>query len=153
MEYTTNYQLPTWVETDRIQMDDFNDMTEKIDTALGEQSQELEALTAAVTGKGNCEIWTTTYTGNGKYGSDNPTQLVLPAKPVLLVIHTAGMYAISVLSTGNLSSVMSNGAVWGSNISWSENSKTLSYWSSHPDYQMNRSGQTYAAVALITKNI
>ena len=27
MNYTTNYHLPQWVETDRILMDDFNDMT------------------------------------------------------------------------------------------------------------------------------
>ena len=34
MDYTQNYQLPTWVETDRILRTDFNDMTDKLDAAL-----------------------------------------------------------------------------------------------------------------------
>ena len=34
MTYTQHYQLPQWVETDRILMEDFNDMTEKIDAAI-----------------------------------------------------------------------------------------------------------------------
>jgi len=35
MTKTTNYQLPKWEKTDRIQMKDFNDMTAKLDAALG----------------------------------------------------------------------------------------------------------------------
>ena len=34
MTKTTNYQLPKWEKTDRIQMKDFNDMTATLDTAL-----------------------------------------------------------------------------------------------------------------------
>ena len=34
MNYTANYQLPQWVETDRIMMDDFNEMACKIDSGL-----------------------------------------------------------------------------------------------------------------------
>ena len=34
MTKTTNYQLPKWEKTDRIQMKDFNDMTAKLDAAL-----------------------------------------------------------------------------------------------------------------------
>ena len=35
MTKTTNYQLPKWEKTDRIQMSDFNDMTATLDAALG----------------------------------------------------------------------------------------------------------------------
>ena len=35
MTKTTNYQLPKWEKTDRIQMKDFNDMTATLDAALG----------------------------------------------------------------------------------------------------------------------
>ena len=35
MTKTTNYQLPKWEKTDRIQMKDFNDMTAALDAALG----------------------------------------------------------------------------------------------------------------------
>ena len=34
MTKTTNYQLPKWEKTDRIQMKDFNDMTAALDAAL-----------------------------------------------------------------------------------------------------------------------
>lgn len=35
MDYTQNLHLPQWEETDRIQMDDFNDAMERIDAAIG----------------------------------------------------------------------------------------------------------------------
>ena len=34
MNYTTNYHLPQWVETDRIQMEDFNDAMSGIDGGI-----------------------------------------------------------------------------------------------------------------------
>ena len=40
MNYTQHYQLPQWVETDRIMMDDFNDMTAKLDSGLAELSEQ-----------------------------------------------------------------------------------------------------------------
>ena len=47
MNYTQNYQLPQWVETDRILMDDFNDMTSAIDAALKTNADGLAAEEAA----------------------------------------------------------------------------------------------------------
>ena len=35
MNYTENYHLPQWVETDRVQMEDFNAAMVKIDQTLG----------------------------------------------------------------------------------------------------------------------
>ena len=49
MTKTTNYQLPKWEKTDRIQMKDFNDMTATLDAALAAK----------------CGIVTGTYTGDG----------------------------------------------------------------------------------------
>ena len=34
LNYTENYQLPQWVESDRVLMDDFNDAMDKTDAAL-----------------------------------------------------------------------------------------------------------------------
>ena len=34
MNYTSNYQLPQWVESDRVLMNDFNDANSKLDAAL-----------------------------------------------------------------------------------------------------------------------
>ena len=49
MNYTQNHQLPQWERSDRIMMEDFNDMTEKIEAGLA----------------GKAEVVTGTYTGNG----------------------------------------------------------------------------------------
>ena len=47
MNHTTNYQLPKWEKTDRIQMKDFNDMTATLDTALKANADAIAAETAA----------------------------------------------------------------------------------------------------------
>ena len=48
MTKTTNYQLPKWEKTDRIQMKDFNDMTATLDAprrgAGGEKPCRLRCL-------------------------------------------------------------------------------------------------------------
>ena len=86
MTKTTNYQLPKWEKTDRIQMKDFNDMTATLDTALKANADAAAAASAAVALCGNCKIETSTYTGNGKYGSANPTTLTFPKKPTAVIL-------------------------------------------------------------------
>ena len=55
MTKTTNYQLPKWEKTDRIQMKDFNDMTAALDAALAAKSHVITG-TYTGTGKDNREI-------------------------------------------------------------------------------------------------
>ena len=51
MNYTQHYQLPQWVETDRIMMDDFNDLTQKIDSGLsGLAGSKAELVTGTYHG-------------------------------------------------------------------------------------------------------
>ena len=50
MTYTTNYQLPQWVKSDRILMDDFNDANSKIDAAL---TMKCEAVAGTYNGSDN----------------------------------------------------------------------------------------------------
>ena len=47
MTKTSNYQLPKWEKTDRIQMKDFNDMTATLDAALKANADAIAAETAA----------------------------------------------------------------------------------------------------------
>ena len=86
MTKTTNYQLPKWEKTDRIQMKDFNDMTATLDAALKANADTAAAASAAVALCGNCKIETSTYTGNGKYGSANPTTLTFPKRPTAVIL-------------------------------------------------------------------
>ena len=48
MEYTVNYQLPTWVKEDRIRMEDFNDMTDKLDAAIAAVNQRIDQVNPVV---------------------------------------------------------------------------------------------------------
>ena len=68
MNHTTNYQLPKWEKTDRIQMKDFNDMTAALDAALAAKSR----------------IITGTYTGTGK---DN-REIALGTRPKAVLVCT-----------------------------------------------------------------
>ena len=47
MTKTTNYRLPEWEKTDRIQMKDFNDMTATLDAALKANADAIAAETTA----------------------------------------------------------------------------------------------------------
>ena len=44
MNYTSNYQLPQWVESDRVLMADFNSLNSKLDTALLDLEQRKSEL-------------------------------------------------------------------------------------------------------------
>lgn len=48
MNHTTNLHLPQWEETDRIQMDDFNDAFDKIDTAVGNAARLVKLKEVAL---------------------------------------------------------------------------------------------------------
>ena len=82
MEYTTNYHLPQWVETDRIMMGDFNDAMASIEEGLNSNAQAAEAAQAAA----ETQCKTGTYTGNGKTMAEggNLIQTGFPPKFVIV---------------------------------------------------------------------
>ena len=114
MQKTTNYGLPQWVADDQIRMDDFNDLTQKLDTALkshdtslgqkaaasaltGEQTarqnadaalqKSVTALTKNLGAAGhNCRIAWGSYTGTGQTGSAHPNTLNFDFYPVLVLV-------------------------------------------------------------------
>ena len=43
MDYTTNYHLPQWVESDRIMMEDFNEAMAAIEKGLTDGKNDLKA--------------------------------------------------------------------------------------------------------------
>ena len=103
MNYTQNYQLPQWVESDRILMDDFNDSYQKLETALSGKAdsadltslnQTVSALSGAVDDhtdaleeKGNCRVMRAYYVGTGTHGESLPLSLYFsPDKPHLVLV-------------------------------------------------------------------
>ena len=93
MIHTTNYQLPKWEKTDRIQMKDFNDMTATLDAALkanadtaAANTQTLAAQAQAIAKLGNCKVVAGSYTGDGTYGADHAITLNFSHKPMLVFV-------------------------------------------------------------------
>ena len=139
MNYTTNYQLPVWAETDRILRTDFNDAFGTIDTAMG--------------GFGNCQIVYGTYTGTGQYSGSSSNTLTFNGQPLLvLVAHFYGegntfmvrdadrtyMYSKTVLQA-NMDRII---------LDW-ETPNAVSWWSYDAQQQLNIQGDPYYYVALI----
>ena len=149
MNYTTNYQLPQWVKEDRIMMEDFNDMAARVDEALGEVSGDVAAQTAAIAAKGNCQIYTGSYVGTGKYGSSNRNSFTFPGKPLIIFVGDCSSDGNFLLGIRGATQTYAQGS--GPNligITWGENSIS---WYNHQYAagQLNSSGVTYMVTALI----
>ena len=150
MNYTQNYHLPQWVETDRILMDDFNDAYSAIDAALKTNADGLSAETAAresaVAAKGNCRMFLTTYTGTGAYGQSSPCSVTFPWKPEMVSVFAPNGNLMEILY-GSESAIMRTsymGAILS--VTWTGN--TVKWHGNHPDEQLNGSGLVFTVIAL-----
>ena len=149
MEKTTNYQLPKWEKSDFIKMDDFNDMTQKLDAALKANADaaatkaEAETVTAIAQTIANgklCRIKYGSYTGNGKNGSANPTAVNCDFYPVLFGIWDGGN-SIQFVMRGNNSLYNSIGQ--SSTLSWKDNG--LNWYCDRAEYGYQPSNIQYNA--------
>ena len=143
-----NYHLPSWAKTDRIQMETFNDMTTKLETALTRREAAHQDLAAQVARCGNCKIWTGSYKGTGQSGPERPNSFTFPELPILaLIIDRDGDFMP--LIPGSRSSI-NHTAGSGSErnyLTWSGTTVTW-YVSAGPAYlQLNREGITYTVLA------
>ena len=147
MRQTTNYQLPSWDSDDRILRTDFNDLTEKTDTALADHAAELTKLDGKLTAKGNCQIVFTTYTGTGTYGEENPCTLTFPHRPLVVFIaetfDTTTMIAIYGAPTVYARAIGTswNQTTWGA--------KSFSWYSDGSASQLNETGKLYHVIAIM----
>ena len=153
MNYTTNYHLPQWVETDRLLMDDFNAMTSAIDTALDGHDTQLSGFQAQVATKGDCFIVSGTYTGTGGTGAGSPCTLSFDKKPMLVAI----LPAVDT-DSGGKSMVLVRGSSLVYPYPSNYNSRCTVTWTDtgvswyHPDtavLQFNQGGAAYNYVALL----
>ena len=141
MDYTSKYQLPVWAETDRILRTDFNDMTEVIDQALSTHDNALNEISS----KGNCQLYTTSYTGTGS--TNKP--VIFPTPPKVVIV-TGAKGGLLVMQAGlNQAMVYLNGEGYLNDVSWSG---TTVYWYSGglpAQSRMNTQGEKYQVLALI----
>ena len=150
MTYTTSYQLPQWVDSDRILRTDFNDAFQKLETALAGLDSQIDALDTQVDAKGNCVIYTTTYVGTGGYGSSSKTTVTCPGEPLAVFVAACGDNGLFMVALrgaphtyAQASGSVRNYLSWGTNsLSW--------YSSDSATGQFNLSGLSYRVVALLT---
>ena len=140
MTKTTNYQLPKWEKTDRVQMKDFNDMTATLDTALKANADTAAAASAAVALCGNCKIYCTSFVGTGTAAA--PT-MTFPHKP--LIIFVSGRDALNLIAwRGQSGSRILESPSSPITVTWGERSVA---WSGS-DY-LNHTGFTHQVIALL----
>lgn len=136
MTKTTNYQLPKWEKTDRIQMKDFNDMTATLDAALA----------------GMPKLALGTYTGTGEKGQSAPTSLTLSFPPKFLAVFPInGLYRLLCARGMEGSNTSPNGHSYG-NVAVAWDGSTVSWHTTDSgagaDFQLNRLDTQYFYIAL-----
>ena len=172
MNRTANYNLCQFEASDQVQRTDFNEDNAKIDAALsghdsslGSLSSKITSLTSTVNGKasqsalntlknqvaklGNCRIEALTYTGTGRHGTANPTQVTFSARPAFFIIHGLAQFIIGPSPVNKLITTLYNGPVY-CDCSWSGN--RLSFWGTDADTQLNHNGTVYTVIALYAQD-
>ena len=151
MDYTTNYQLPVWAETDRILRTDFNSMTEKIEEAFSSHDTTLEtiqtnaaATSSVLTQKGNCKTFLTSYVGTGNAQGTRP--ITFPSKPFLVILLDAARYECYPLPYG-VSQTHGSRNTLLTGVTWSGNLLNLPMASGQAE--VNEQGRLYQAFALL----
>ena len=124
MTKTTNYQLPKWEKTDRIQMSDFNDMTATLDAAL------------KAVADGGAKLAVGSYTGTGGYGAENANSLTFDFVPKILWITAQNQGATAhraVLLHGCTAASSSDYFSYGiSSVTWNDAARSVTWYA---DYQ------------------
>ena len=151
---TTNYQLNQWEPTDQVLRTDFNADNAKLDTALKNQADSLTTLTAAVSsntsalnGKGNCQVYSTSYAGAGT----SSCSVSLPGYPMFVMV-SGGNHCLWGIR-GSSFGLSFNQYGQGTNLSFSWSSQSVS-WSapnSNKDFACNTLNTTYYVLALLQK--
>lgn len=135
-------------------METFNGNNAKLDAALKAEADAREASTAAlaeaVAKCGNCQLWTTTYTGSGKAGSAK-NSLTFPKKPTLaLIISADGSFMPIRYGAQKCLALVYGRNGGGQNTSvWDGNTVTWSNASSYADVQLNVADVVYTVIALL----
>ena len=147
MNYTANYHLPQWVETDRILMEDFNDMASTLDAALDGLREDVDTHAETLAGCGNCQLYSGSYVGTDTITANAHT---FPGKPLLLMVADSQTGRNFVACRGMTKAsphYQSNGSI-SLALTWGDNTATWNY-SGGTSWNFNASGTTYLGLALL----
>ena len=143
---TPNYQLNQWSRDDRILMEDFNADNAKLDVAIAGHEGRVAALEQQAPKFGNCQIWTTTYKGEGttdKFcGKDHPCTLTFPRRPLwAIILESRGQSQLHIPPENTLYTLNDIDTCF----TW--NGNTLTWYSENIFKQMNWAYYTYRVFA------
>lgn len=172
-KHTPNYGLNQWEKTDQVLMEDFNADNAATDKALKAEADartalasqvalkaDKTALTAETTArttavntintnlakKGNCEIWTGSYTGSGNYGPSAPCKVTLSRAASFVLVYSSSPMGLLFLPGEGAYGVQLLSAAGAVTVSWS--GTTVSWQSVNgPGIQMSEKNVKYSVVA------
>lgn len=129
--YTENYGLCQWEATDQVLRTEFNEDNAKIEAALTAR---------------NCQVWTTTYTGDG---ADSKT-LTFPHRPHFVLIMGHYIQTLMMPHASHMHPRTTGGNMYPLEVLWTEYSVTFSYEAAGNNaYGSNVKGEFYAVLALL----
>ena len=141
--YTENYNLCQWEATDQVLRTEFNEDNTKIDAVL-------TSIQTILNGKGNCQMWTTTYKGTGGYGTNSFNYLTFPARPLMVGIFNTTGPEYMFLTYGMGAAYVQSIPLVRNQVQWEENTVR---WCLHDISdalgQMNAGGYIYRVVAIL----
>ena len=154
MENTSNYGLKRWDGGDRILVEEFNDNWDKIDTALKSSADGVAALQTALASCGNCKIVYGTYTGNGKYGRENPNKLTFDGKPVLVIVQEENQTGdmdinLRMLRPCTWAQGAATNGNWENTVTWGAKQVAWYNYREYAPTQFNEAGKKYYYLALL----
>ena len=168
MKHTSNYQLSQWDKDDRIMMEDFNSDNAKIDAALSSagsavssetpdrkaaiaaetaaRKAAINTINATLAKKGNCTLYTGTYTGDGTSGSAAKCSLTFSHQPESVFILSGKGPGLIMVRGAGMAPVLGTNAQYA-NVTWS--AKGVSWYAGSAANQMNYQDTTYHVFALL----
>ena len=151
--YTTNYDLNQWEGTDKVLRAEFNADNAKIDAALKANADAVDSLetqlVSGLAGKGNCQLWTTSYVGDDQVTYNSNNRITFPKLPVLVIIQGTNGGETMLILGQNTKYLTIMGTAYGGSVTWEGTTMSWRVNTTNPSDQFNLQGATYLVLALL----
>ena len=151
--HTTNYDLNQWEGTDKVLRTEFNADNAKIDAALKANADAVDSLetqlVSGLAGKGNCQLWTTSYVGDDQVTYNSNNRITFPKLPVLVIIQGTNGGETMLILGQNTKYLTIMGTAYGGSVTWEGTTMSWRVNTTNPSDQFNLQGATYLVLALL----
>ena len=151
--HTTNYNLNQWEAADKVLRTEFNADNAKIDAALKANADAVDSLetqlVSGLAGKGNCQLWTTSYVGDDQVTYNSNNRITFPKLPVLVIIQGTNGGETMLILGQNTKYLTIMGTAYGGSVTWEGTTMSWRVNTTNPSDQFNLQGATYLVLALL----